>query len=138
MKVRIVTFRILFILYIIAVIWLCVHNFKSIEQMPHRLWGFQTDKLIHFAMFLPFPFFAYLSYDKRRFTFLRTTLFILATLVLGAVLAGATELAQSFIPRRTADVKDLVADFIALGTGILIVFIVDLSENIRHNRKKKR
>ena len=140
MKKKVILTRILFLLYLAAVIWICVYHFRDLSRFPHSIWGLHTDKLVHFALFFPFPIFAYLSYDKTRYNTGSSILFILATFILGFIVAGATEYVQRFLPYRTADETDMRADLIAIGAGCLLVLIADLRNNARHSKggSKKR
>ena len=56
--------RILFAVYLAAVLVLCFGKFPSSEDVPKYLWGIPTDKIVHFLMFLPFPVLAYLAFDR--------------------------------------------------------------------------
>ena len=47
--------RIVFAVYILAVLVLCFGKFESTEDVPMDLWGIPTDKVVHFLMFFPFP-----------------------------------------------------------------------------------
>lgn len=137
MKGKIIFHRILFVLYIAAIVWLCVHNFNSLSKFPTMIAGIHTDKIIHFCMFFPFPVFSYISYERKKKSIGGTLLFVGATLVLGFILAVGTEIAQSFLPYRTADYKDLVADSAGLLVGSAIVLVRDLNFVRRKNSRKK-
>lgn len=137
MKTRVIVNRILFALYLAAIIWLCIHNFHDLSRFPKTVFGLHTDKIVHFIMFLPMPFLAYLSYDKRKYTASSSVLFILGAATIGLLLAAGTEIAQNFLPYRTFDYKDLLADSIAIGVGCLPVLATDLKKNSKHNHKRK-
>ena len=50
-----IAFRILFFLYIAAVLYLCFGRFDNAPSIELNLWGIPTDKIVHFLMFFPFP-----------------------------------------------------------------------------------
>lgn len=137
MKAKVVISRIVFVLYILAVAWLCLYNFQKLPSVQRSYWGIPTDKIVHFLMFFPFPILAFISYDKRTNTTWQSILYAVSVLTLGTILAVLTEYAQSFLPYRTADQKDFMADFLALSICTVLVFITDLHHNSR-DRKKKR
>jgi VanZ family protein len=43
----------------------------------------------------------------------------------GVILGVTTEWGQKFIPHRTADLRDLLADMIGLVIGVLVAFIIE-------------
>lgn len=135
MKTRVVTSRIFFVLYIIFIAWLCLYNFKNLSHVQRVIWGIPTDKLVHFCMFFPFPFLAFMSYDKKTTTTWQSILYAISILTLGTILAVLTEYAQSFLPYRTADMMDFKADFLALSISTVLVFITDLCHNARDRKK---
>lgn len=137
MKGRIVFHRILFVLYIAAVVWLCIHNFKSVHDFPRTIAGIPSDKIVHFCMFFPFPFLTYISYERQKKGIGTTLLFVGATLLLGIILAVGTEIAQSFLPYRTADYKDLLADSLGLLSCSLIVLVADI-RFLKHKHSKRK
>lgn len=138
MKGRIIFHRILFILYLAAVVWLCMHNFKSAIHIPYTIAGLPSDKVVHFCMFFPFPLLAYISYERTKPGIGQTLLFLGATLLLGIILAAGTEFAQSFLPYRTADYEDLYADAAGLVLSAIIVLIADIRLGSRKKTKTKR
>ena len=113
--------RILFAVYLVAVLVLCFGKFPSSENVPKYLWGIPTDKIVHFLMFFPFPVLAYLAFDRYKgkpwHSVLRTALACLA----GCAFAVGTELVQSRLPWRSGDPADFRADALAVGLGTLIV-----------------
>lgn len=135
MKTRVVISRILFVIYLCAVAYLCLHTFDNQPKIPFTIWGLPSDKVIHFFMFFPFPFMAYISYDKRIYTNARSWMFAGATLLLGVIVAGITEIAQMFTETRSAEWSDYLADCLALLVMTLIILAVDIIHN-SHYRKK--
>jgi len=135
MKTRVVISRILFLIYLCVVAYLCLHTFKDSQIIiPAKIWGLPGDNLVHFLMFLPFPFLAYISYDKRNYTDSHSLLFALATLALGVIVAGASEVGQKFTQTRTPDPYDFLADCAAIAVMTLIILVADIIGN--HSTKK--
>lgn len=126
MKSRVFLSRILMLLYLIAIAFLCFIRGDSIPVVKATFLGFPTDKVAHFIMFLPFPILAFLSTDWKISKVWKNALLIFCILVVGCGIASLTEYLQSFTPTRTADVKDLYADMISLGLSSIFVFFVTL------------
>ena len=127
MKGRRLIARILFFLYIAAVLVLCFGQFKDVPSVPWTLLGIPSDKLVHFCMFFPFPILAFLAFDKYTETPRSTFLFSGITFLVGVALAFGTEWGQAHLTTyRSGDPLDMVADVSALFISTLIVIIWDL------------
>ena len=127
MKGRRLIARILFFLYIAAVLVLCFGQFKDAPSLPWTLLGIPSDKLVHFCMFFPFPILAFLAFDKYTETPRSTFLFSGITFLVGVALAFGTEWGQAHLTTyRSGDPLDWVADVSALFISTLIVIIWDL------------
>ena len=121
--------RILFLLYLGALAWLCFGNFSSLPSVSMKFFGIETDKLVHFGMFFPFPILAFLAFDKYTETPKSTFLFSGITFLVGLVLAYLTEWGQAHLTTwRSGDPWDFVADLSALTLSTLIIIIWDLSK----------
>lgn len=119
--------RILFFLYLAAVLVLCFGQFKDAPSLPWTLLGIPSDKLVHFCMFFPFPILAFLAFDKYTETPRSTFLFSGITFLVGVALAYGTEWGQAHLTTyRSGDPLDWVADVSALFISTLIVIIWDL------------
>ena len=121
---RLILARIVFAVYLLAVLVLCFGEFDSTQDVPKYLWGLPTDKIVHFVMFLPFVFLAYMSFaslPKRRS---QAILLALAALAAGALMAVATEIGQSLTTYRSGDAWDFVADASGLGLAFICVLVV--------------
>ena len=118
--------RILFILYLAAIAFLCFMHADKIPDMQKTLFGIPTDKVAHFLMFLPFPILAFLAYDHVTNKVWSAVLFAVLTFAVGAAIAWGTEYIQGMLPYRSRDVADFRADLLALGISTLGVFITDL------------
>lgn len=119
--------RILFFLYLAAVLVLCFGQFKDAPSLPWTLLGIPSDKLVHFCMFFPFPILAFLAFDKYTETPRSTFLFSGITFLVGVALAFGTEWGQAHLTTyRSGDPLDWLADISALFLSTLIVIIWDL------------
>ena len=119
--------RLLFLLYLGAVAWLCFGRFDSLTEAPRFLGNIPMDKVVHFLMFLPFPVLAFLSFGKKTEKLRQSLLHILSAFAAGSLFAAGTEAVQGWLlPYRTGDPADLLADFLALGTGSLLILVIDL------------
>ena len=130
---RAILFRILTILYVVAVAWLCFANFDKAPDMPRTLLGIPIDKVVHFCMFFPFPILAFLAYDQYTQTPWQALAALLSICAIGGIFAGLTELIQGQLSYRTKDINDFGADCLAIGLSGLLVFIIDVLQM----RKKK-
>lgn len=127
MKGRRLIARILFFLYLAAVLVLCFGQFKDAPSVPWTLLGIPSDKLVHFCMFFPFPILAFLAFDKYTETPRSTFLFSGITFLVGVALAFGTEWGQAHLTTyRSGDPLDWLADISALFLSTLIVIIWDL------------
>jgi len=127
MKGRRLIARILFFLYLAAVLVLCFGQFKDAPSVSWTLLGIPSDKLVHFCMFFPFPILAFLAFDKYTETPRSTFLFSGITFLVGVALAFGTEWGQAHLTTyRSGDPLDWVADISALFISTLIVIIWDL------------
>lgn len=125
-------FRIIFFVYIAAVLFLCFGKFDSSPSVPLSILGIPSDKIVHFCMFLPFPILGFLAYDRYTESAGQTLLFVGITLVAGLLLALFTELGQAhFTSYRSGDKCDFAADAIALLAGSIAVAVI----NVRKQRK---
>jgi len=121
--------RVLFFLYLAAVLFLCFGKFESTPDVPGTFLGIPTDKLVHFCMFFPFPILAFLAFDKFTETPKSTFLFSGITWVLGMLLAFGTEWGQAHLTDyRSGDPWDLAADALSITLSTVLVIIWDLSK----------
>lgn len=122
-----ILFRILFLLYLTGVLYLCFGRFDNAPSVEWSLFGIPTDKLVHFCMFFPFPLLAFLAFDRYTETARQTLAFMGITLAVGLLLAVGTEWGQAhFTDYRSADPWDFVADTSALVVSSILVSIWDI------------
>lgn len=119
-------FKFLLLLYLAVVAWLCFGHFENIGNVPRQIWGIPTDKVIHFAMFFPFPILCYLAFDRYTTKWWQSLLYVGAVFLIGCLLAGGTELGQMQTRYRSGDIADFYADGLALALSSLIVLVSDL------------
>ena len=125
--------RILFILYLAAIAFLCFMHADKLPDMQMTLLGIPTDKVAHFLMFLPFPILAFLAYDHVTNKFWSAVLFAVLTFAIGVGIAWLTEYVQGMLPYRSREIADLKADLLALGISTLGVFITDITHLPKRN-----
>ena len=132
MKVNKTLARILFLLYIAVVMYLCFGKFDSLPKTPRNFLGLEGDKVVHFLMFIPFSVLSYFAFTLRTSKAWHSLLLAALILLVGAAFAAGTELVQDFIPYREADTADFVADFLALCLSTAAVLTMDLKKTLRH------
>ena len=126
-----IVFRILLVVYVLAVLYLCFGYFRTLPSVSRYMWGFPTDKVVHFLMFLPFPLLAYGALDVRPRSFFLSLLLVAGIFAAGCVLSGGTEVVQSFLYWRSGDLRDFEADALALGISSGIVLLIETVRLIR-------
>ena len=124
-------FRIVLILYIIAVAYLCFANINNIQNIPRRFLNLETDKVIHFCMFFPFPILGFLAYGRKTGSVRESITIMICICAYGIIFAGLTELVQGMMPYRTEDLKDYKADILAIVIASCTTLVADI---IRHHR----
>ncbi len=126
MSTKTILARILFVVYLAVIAFLCFMHADKIPDMQKTLFGIPTDKVAHFLMFLPFPILTFLAFDHVTNKVWSAVLFAVLTFAVGAAIAWGTEYIQGMLPYRSRDVADFRADLLALGISTLGVFITDL------------
>ncbi len=114
-------FRVLTLLYMAGVAYLC---FATPDMLPKvTSWNFPipADKIVHFCMFAPLPALLFLSSSNRE---VKTLLKILATFVIGIIMAGLTEIIQGFSPYRSMELGDFIADCLGMALSCLLLLIL--------------
>lgn len=121
---------ILLLCYIGAVIFLCFFKFDNLPSIDSYIFGLPKDKIVHFLMFLPFPFLVHFCCFPDITGWKKAAAFSSVIFLIGCLGAAATEFGQGLTDYRSMDAGDLLADAIALVAGSLTVFFM----NIRHKR----
>ena len=124
---------IVFLIYLGVVVWCCFGNFEDLPKPKQSILGIPIDKIVHFLMFVPFPFLCYMAFGPEHVKPWKSVLAILLSFLSGCLVAAGTEMGQSFTSHRTADPKDFMADAIALAIASLIALLIIL---LRNNKKK--
>lgn len=127
-KKQLIFARIILVLYMVALVLLCVLNFKTPPNVQKTLFGIPTDKIVHFCMFFPMPILAFFAFDKYTDKVWTSLLFTLLTFVVGIGIATLTEWVQSLTPHRSMEHADFIADVIALGISSVLVAVLDISK----------
>ena len=130
-KKQVITARILLVIYLFIVAFLCFWHFKNVSTVSESILGIPMDKIVHFCMFLPFPLLSYASWGRGFKGPWQALGFVLAVFFIGSAVAGGTELVQSLLPYRKADPADFMADALALCISSLAVFIWDMKRVVR-------
>jgi len=125
--------HLLMLIYIAAVAYLCFANLSSMPNVRASYFGIPTDKLVHFAMFFPFPILASLSIRSKGRTPWNAALRTIGIFLLGCIIAAGTELLQGKTGYRTPDAADFRADAVALAIASVISVAVII---IRETNKK--
>ena len=120
--------KIIMLLYVVAVAYLCFANFHKLPDVPKTFLGIPMDKIVHFCMFFPFPILAFFAYDKLTETPLQALAALLCICAFGGIFAGLTEIIQGSLPYRSQDVHDFNADLLSIGISGLLVFVYDVSK----------
>ena len=116
--------RLVLVLYIAALAWLCFGDFSDVQDVPKTVFGLEIDKIVHFLMFFPFPFLVFFSFGRRGEKAWKAILWTVVVFAVGCTLAGVTEIVQGELGYRTADVMDFRADGLSLAIASLITFIL--------------
>ncbi len=125
--------RILFVLYLAAIAFLCFMRVDKLPEIQHEIFGLPADKIAHFLMFLPFPILAFLAYDHVTDKPWRCVLFAVLNFLCGAAIAFFTEYVQGLLPYRSRDAADFKADLIAIGISTFVVFLIDIFHTRNRN-----
>ena len=124
--------RVLFFIYLAAVLYLCFGKFENTPNVPWSILGIPSDKLVHFCMFFPFPILAFLAFDRFTNTVPASLAFGGCTLVVGVLLAMGTEWGQATLTDyRSGDRMDLLADCLALFISTVLVTVWDIVKQRR-------
>lgn len=117
--------------YLAAIGFMCFGNFSSPDfEVPKTLFGVPVDKLVHFAMYLPFVPLFYYSFGKEK----RCWKTLLAGFVLALAFGGLVELLQGRTAYRSCEAMDLLADGLGALAGLLITISVILIKRHRHEK----
>lgn len=118
-----VFFRILFLVYLSTVIFLCLYSFTDTGiDLNEFYFGIRADRVAHFIMLLPYPFAAWFAIDgwfKKVFGKYSIPVLFCS----GVLLAGVVESLQNFNPNRDFDPFDIVANVAGVLTGTIFLLV---------------
>lgn len=118
--------RILFLIYLGAIAFLCFATLGSKVDMLQKVCGIEMDKIVHFIMFLPFPLLAWMCFEHTSRKPWKKAAAVLSIMLLGLAFAGGTEIVQGWLPNRFKDVRDFYADAAAIVLTSLFILTIDL------------
>jgi len=125
-RTRALLSRLLLLLYLGAVAYLCFANFNKLPDVPKTFLGIPMDKIVHFCMFFPFPILGFLAYDNLTRTPLQALAALVSICAIGCIFAGVTEIIQGSLPYRSQDIHDFGADCLAIGISSVLMFLYDV------------
>ena len=114
------------ILYIFLVFFCCLYKFSGTDNidLAQYFLGIRLDRYIHFTMFFPYPFVAWLYIkSSKRGTFYskyKYSTILLTGLILASVAEASQEMLTSY---RDTDPFDLIANFMGISVATIIVYI---------------
>lgn len=116
----------LMLIYIALVFFCCLYNFSSGPELDFGTYflGIRLDRYIHFTMFFPYPFVAwlFLTYNKRYNIYKSFT--YSAILISGLFFASLAEASQELLTQyRDTDPFDFVANLTGISVGTALVYI---------------
>lgn len=135
MKEKRIIQKLIFLIYLGLVAYLCFGHFDSLPNVSRSYFGIPTDKIVHFLMFLPLPLLLYWSFNWKTDKVYKTVLLTLALLIVGLCASAATEYGQGLTNYRSKDLLDFKADMIAVNISACCVFVIDMVKNIRKAKK---
>ncbi len=135
MKILARILKFTFILYIISLFFFSLYSFKDLSvNLSDRFLGIKTDKIVHFIIFFPFSFLSFIAfgaYLKRKIN--NYCIFVL--FIFGIIISTITETLQILTPLRSFELLDLLANYIGIFIGSLLLYIiVNSSKYNRVNR----
>ncbi len=114
----------LFLLYITAVILLCLLNLSDkTPELPKFFLGIPMDKLVHFLMFFAYPAMGWLMLTYNKALRLRPSFIFPVLLITGLLFAAFTEMAQGLLTTyRQPDSLDFLADAIGIISSTCLIW----------------
>lgn len=91
---------------------------------PFYFFNDHPDKLMHIILYAGFGFLLYYTIKNSSNSIVYNYALLFA-IIIGTVYGISDEFHQSFVPGRTASIRDLAADIIGLAIAQLIIFIKD-------------
>lgn len=110
-------------LYFAVLLFLCLADFGGVS-VPQTFLGIPSDKVVHFAMFFPFPLIAWftvITYARNKVKMSRALSWILFS---GVAFAFLTEIMQGITDYRSKDYWDTLADIAGTVAGCIAVIAI--------------
>lgn len=107
-----------------AVVWtlvMCYLLFSPGGDPFKYRWFQGEDKVAHITMFGVWSFLIYAIFSSPKQIRLKDFILIFC---ISAAVGFATELIQKFVPRRTEDIYDFLADAIGAGFGLIGAYLI--------------
>lgn len=118
--------KLLLLLYLAVVAWLCFGRFEALPQVSRTLFGIPTDKVVHFVMFFPLPILLYLAFNWKTGSIFKSLLLVAGLVCIGILTSIGTELIQGITTYRSKDLLDFAADTVSVCCSALIVLLIEL------------
>ena len=125
--------RILLLIYIGLLAYLCFGHFDHVPDIIRKFWGIEQDKIVHFCMFFPFPLLAYFAVGRVYRSYGGALAFVVVVFLIGCCIGAGTEIGQGLTTYRSADPKDFFADALALAISSVVTFIICLVQRSRQD-----
>lgn len=119
------------LIYLAIVLFCCLYDFSGTDlSISMTYFGIPTDKIVHFIMFLPYPFVAWMFLNFNRIIIINNRYILSAIIISGFFLASFAEASQKlFTTWRSLDSYDLLANLSGIITGSLIIYLIKLFYN---------
>ncbi|MBO4744689.1 MAG: VanZ family protein [Bacteroidales bacterium] len=113
---------ILLAIYLILIFYVLTKPISKSFVMIIEYWPFKIpiDKCIHFCLFTPMPFFLWICTFKQKKEWIR----YVTTASASILIAFSTEILQFFLPRRSFEWLDIVADVSGITFGFILTVII--------------
>ena len=105
----------LYIFYLLSVVTLLVIPISSDLEMDKYIFGIRKDHYVHATMFLPFLGYFWIAEKTQK-----SKINLLKFYGLGICFAAICESLHYFIPYRTFDLQDFVANATGLSLGLIL------------------
>lgn len=114
----------LFFVYLTVILFVMIFTIHTEEiKAPDYILGIAIDKVVHFIVFLPYPFLLWLAFNKRFARY--KNLFVCCLVpISGLIFAIATEFLQSVNPARDFDYYDILANILSIIFASLILNVI--------------
>ena len=119
----------LFVAYMAVVMTLCLASFSNNKidiNLNDYFLGIRLDRIVHFSMFLPFPFICWLFIKHGTRLMLRKSFRYVAIIVAGILFAAIAESSQElFTTYRDSDPVDFCANITGIFTGSVVLLLFE-------------